>query len=132
MRCSSGRSASRTLAASSASRRIVFASSAPIARRSIASERRTRSSTRPRRWKSASRRAVIVYSHAAAGAPPGRNRRRATIAEANVSAVRSAAARLTHGGPGWNAAVIAGALLVAVGAGLGVLAGRDSMRPRRT
>jgi hypothetical protein len=57
----------------------------------------------------------------------------ATIAPApRRPAPRPAAAPLTHGGPGWNAAVIAGAVLVAVGAGLGVLAGRDSMRPRRT
>ena len=35
---------------------------------------------------------VFVNNHAPAGATPGRNRRRATIAAANVSAVRSAAA----------------------------------------
>ena len=45
---------------------------------------------------------------------------------------RPAAEPLTRGGPGWDAAVAAGALLVVVAAGLGVLAGRDSMRPRRT
>ena len=48
------------------------------------------------------------------------------------AATRSAAEPLTRGGPGWDAAVAAGALLVVVAAGLGVLAGRDSMRPRRT
>jgi hypothetical protein len=47
-------------------------------------------------------------------------------------APQPAAAPLTRGGPGWAAAVVTGALLVVVAAGLGVLAGRDSMRPRRT
>ncbi|MEA2382943.1 MAG: hypothetical protein QOH72_2914 [Solirubrobacteraceae bacterium] len=45
---------------------------------------------------------------------------------------RPAAEPLTRGGPGWDAAVVGGALLVVLAAGLGVLAGRDSMRPRRT
>jgi hypothetical protein len=48
------------------------------------------------------------------------------------AAARPATAPLTRGGPGWDAAVGAGALLVVIAAGLGVLAGRDSMRPRRT
>jgi hypothetical protein len=56
----------------------------------------------------------------------------AVAAPARRSRPDPAAAPLTRGGPGWNAAVAAGALLFAVGAALGVLAGRDSMRPRRT
>jgi hypothetical protein len=43
-----------------------------------------------------------------------------------------AAPPLTRNGPGWNAAMVGGALLVVLGAWLGVLAGRDSMRPRRS
>jgi hypothetical protein len=58
---------------------------------------------------------------ALAAAPPARH-----------GAPRPAAEPLTRGGPGWDAAVVSGALLVVVAAGLGVLAGRDSMRPRRT
>jgi len=41
-------------------------------------------------------------------------------------------ARPRHTGPSWDAAVLAGALVFALAAALGVLAGRDSMRPRRT
>ena len=49
-----------------------------------------------------------------------------------VPSARPAADATVRSGPSWDAAVIAGALVFALAAGLGVLAGRDSMRPRRT
>jgi hypothetical protein len=41
-----------------------------------------------------------------------------------LTAPTTSAQAVTHGGPSWTAAVLAGAVLIVVAAGLGVLAGR--------
>jgi hypothetical protein len=46
------------------------------------------------------------------------------------AAPTASAPAIADGGPGWATAIIAGGLLVAAAAGLGVQAGRASMRPR--
>jgi hypothetical protein len=63
-----------------------------------------------------------------APAPPVAPRPRPPVARQPRPPVAPAAQR----GPGWDAAVGAGVALAFIAAGLGVLAGRDSMRPRRT
>ena len=46
-------------------------------------------------------------------------------------AAPAAPAPAGDGGPSWTASILGGVLLIAAAAGLGVLAGRVSMRPRR-
>jgi hypothetical protein len=48
-----------------------------------------------------------------------------------LAAPTTPATAATDGGPSWTAAILGSALLILAAAGLGVLAGRTTMRPRR-
>ena len=48
-----------------------------------------------------------------------------------LAAPTTPAPAATDGGPSWTAAILGSALLILAAAGLGVLAGRTTMRPRR-